>query len=50
VQARTWECPTPLSPHTRMTALLAALDGYQPLFQPLPGTDATIYDGLIGCL
>jgi len=50
VQARTWECPTPLAHRTTMTALLAALDGYQPLYRPLPGTQATIYDSLIGCL
>jgi hypothetical protein len=50
VQARTWNCPTPTAPRTTITALLAALDGDEPLYMPLPGMQATIYDSLIDCL
>ncbi|HEY0232838.1 MAG TPA: hypothetical protein VGC55_16450 [Dokdonella sp.] len=50
VDARTWNCPTPLAARTKMTALLAALAVSHPLQAPLPGTQTTIYDGLIDCL
>jgi hypothetical protein len=50
VDARTWNCPTPLAPRTTMTELLAALAVSHPLQTPLPRTQTTIYDGLIDCL
>ncbi|MEP7044238.1 MAG: hypothetical protein ABI843_14330 [Dokdonella sp.] len=50
VEARTWNCPTPLARRTTMTALLSALAGDDPLDTPLPGTQTTIYDGLADCL
>lgn len=45
-----WRCRTPLAPHTTIDALLAALAEDDPLREPLPGSSATIYDGLVDCL
>ena len=39
-----------LGTHTTVSALLAALDGPQPLFQRLPGTGRTVFDALADCL
>ncbi|NUO75402.1 MAG: hypothetical protein HOQ32_05245 [Lysobacter sp.] len=50
VQARSWRCKAPLTPRTTIEALLAALDGDAPLRAPLPGTQRSIYDGVIDCL
>jgi len=50
VNARTWNCPTPLAPRTTMAELLAALDVSHPLQAPLPRTQTTVYDGLTDCL
>lgn len=45
-----WRCRTPLAPGTTIDALLGALAGDEPLYAPLPGSSATIYDGLVDCL
>ena len=50
VMPKFWRCPTPLAPGTTLGALLAALAGHSPLYAPLPGSDRSIYDGLIDCL
>lgn len=50
VDARLWQCPTPLLPHTRLAALYKALAVEHPLFAPLPHSDRSINDGLIDCL
>lgn len=49
-QQPTWLCRFPIGTHTTVPALLAALDGPQPLFQPLPGTGRTVFDALANCL
>lgn len=49
-QFQHWRCRAPLAPRTTMEALLGALAGDTPLRAPLPGTQSTLYDGLIDCL
>lgn len=49
-QTRTWACKSPLARGTTMAALLTALAGPEPLYAPLPGTQKTLYDGLVDCL
>lgn len=46
----TWLCRFPLGARTSVGALLASLDGPQPLFQSLPGTSKTMFDALAECL
>ncbi|MEE7546209.1 hypothetical protein HF319_03365 [Xanthomonas sp. Kuri4-1] len=50
VDTRTWRCRTPLAAGTTLTAFYAALSVTNPLFEPLPGSGRSIYDGLIDCL
>lgn len=50
VRPQSWTCRTRLVPGTTLEALLAAVDGRSPLYAPLPGGAAPIYEGLIGCL
>ncbi|RPE81075.1 hypothetical protein [Vulcaniibacterium tengchongense] len=50
VRPQVWRCPVPLAPRTTAEALLAVLAAESPLYAPLPGTDRSIYDGLIDCL
>jgi hypothetical protein len=50
VTSHVWRCRAPLAPHTTMNALLAALAGNSPLHANLPGTQASLYDGLTDCL
>jgi hypothetical protein len=50
VDARAWRCRTPLASRTTIEELLAALQGDEPLRAALPGTDRSIYDGLVDCL
>ncbi|HEY4530240.1 MAG TPA: hypothetical protein VIG97_07910 [Luteimonas sp.] len=48
--APAWLCPSPLVPGTRFEELLDALEGDEPLYAALPGTERTLYDGLVDCL
>lgn len=50
VSLRQWRCVSPLAPHTNASGLVAALKGRDPLHMKLPGTDRTLYDGLVDCL
>ncbi|WP_454829169.1 hypothetical protein [Pseudoxanthomonas wuyuanensis] len=50
VQEGFWHCRTPLPAHTTIEELLTALAGEQPLYALLPGSDRSIFDGLIDCL
>jgi hypothetical protein len=50
VDARHWRCRSPLTRHTRIGDLLAALSGPQPMRAALPGTTRSLYDGLSDCL
>lgn len=50
VQPGFWQCHIPLVPQTSLDRLLAALDGPQPLYARLPGTEQSVIDGLIDCL
>lgn len=50
VDARAWQCLTPLAPRTTVAQLLTVFAGGSPLHAPLPGTDRSIYDGLVDCL
>ncbi|MDL5365728.1 hypothetical protein QSH18_08935 [Xanthomonas sp. NCPPB 2654] len=50
VDAKLWQCPTPLLPQTRLVALYKALAGEHPLFAPLPHSQRSVNDGLIDCL
>ena len=50
VEARSWRCKAPLAQGTRMEALLFALAGESPLYAALPGTQGSVYDGLVECL
>lgn len=50
VQEGFWHCRTPLVRHTTIEELLTALAGDQPLYAALPGSDRSIFDGLIDCL
>jgi hypothetical protein len=50
VSLHQWRCVSPLAPHTDASQLVAALKGRQPLHTKLPGTDRTLYDGLVDCL
>ncbi|WP_312236006.1 hypothetical protein [Stenotrophomonas sp.] len=45
-----WTCPVPLAPGTTVEAFHAALEGDGLLHGRLPGTDRTLYDGLMACL
>lgn len=45
-----WRCRTPLVPGTTFEELLAALQGDDPLYAPLPNSTTTVMDGLIDCL
>lgn len=53
VDARTWQCKAPLSPGTSIESFYAALEGSRSSYTinaPLPGTELSVYDGLVGCL
>jgi hypothetical protein len=50
VDAQVWRCRSPLARGTSIHDLLAALSGPSPLYDPLPGTDRSLYDGLTTCL
>ena len=50
VQFQHWRCRAPLAPRTTMEALLGALAADSPMRARLPGTQRTLYDGLIDCL
>lgn len=50
VDTHSWRCRTPLARGTDIHAFLAALAGDSPIDATLPGTDRSIYDGLIDCL
>lgn len=50
VDTRTWTCRTPLAPQTPVATFYSALSGAQPVLATLPGTSATILDGLMRCL
>jgi hypothetical protein len=50
VDSNHWRCRSPLARHTRISDLLIALSGPQPLRASLPGTSRSIYDGLVDCL
>jgi len=50
VQPGFWQCRIPLASTTTLDRLLLALDGPQPLYARLPGTERTVLDGLIDCL
>lgn len=45
-----WRCRSPLTPGTTLEAFLAALAGERPLYARLPGSQRSLYDGLIDCL
>lgn len=45
-----WTCPVPLAPGTSVEAFHAALQGPEVLRRRLPGTDRSLYDGLMDCL
>lgn len=45
-----WFCRSPATAGTTIEALLQALQGDEPLYAPLPGTTATLFDGLVDCL
>ncbi|WP_426804242.1 hypothetical protein [Stenotrophomonas sp. SrG] len=49
-QQPTWLCHFPTGGGTTVAALLAALDGPQPLFQRLPATGKTVFEALGDCL
>ena len=44
--APAWACASPLLPGTRIEELLDALQGEEPLYALLPGSERTLYDGL----
>ncbi len=52
VQFEHWHCRMPIARGTRLTELLTTLSsaGREPLFAPLPGTQRSLYDGLVECL
>ncbi|TWI00243.1 hypothetical protein IP90_02789 [Luteimonas cucumeris] len=50
VHRQFWRCRTPLLLGTTIQQLLVALQGDSPLYAPLPGSDKSIFDGLIDCL
>lgn len=50
VETPAWTCDVPLAPQVTIDDLLVALEGDDPLFAPLPGEVATVYDSLIDCL
>lgn len=50
IDIRGWRCLAPLVPGTTLEALLASVEGVSPLYAPLPGTQRSIYDGLVDCL
>ena len=50
VSARHWECALPLAPRTRLNDWLLLSTAEQPLYAPLPGTERSTYDALVGCL
>lgn len=49
-QAASWFCLSPLQPGTTIEGLLVALAGDEPLYAALPGSEVTLYDGLVDCL
>jgi len=50
VDARTWACRTPLGAQTPVATFYSMLTVASPLHVTLPGTTATIFDGLMDCL
>ena len=48
--APAWLCVSPLAPRTTIEDLLSALQGDEPLYAALPGTDGSLFDGLVDCL
>lgn len=45
-----WQCVAPIAPRTHIHDVIAALDVEEPLYAPIPGTDASFFDVLAGCL
>lgn len=52
VEVGTWICEMPVAPETAASDLVEALsaEGERPIHTTLPGTDRTLYDGLVACL
>ena len=50
VDTRTWACRTPLGAQTPVATFYSVLTVARPLHVTLPGTTATIFDGLMDCL
>lgn len=52
VEVGTWSCEMPIAPETTVSDLVEALSagGERPIHTALPGTDRTLYDGLVACL
>lgn len=50
VDGQIFTCPMPVEAGTTIADFLAALSGPEPIHAPLPGSDLSLYDGLIGCL
>ncbi len=49
-QSPTWRCTLPLLAGTTVEPLFAALAARDPLHDPLPGTQKSIYDALTECI
>jgi hypothetical protein len=52
VQGRIWQCRMPLASGTPAASFLHAMTapGERPLYALLPGSDQSLYDGLLDCL
>jgi len=52
VAGEIWSCPMPLEDDTSASDFLSVLSSSdeQPLFTPLPGSELSLYDGLVDCL
>jgi hypothetical protein len=50
VDGQIFTCPMPIAAGTGIADLVEALSGTEPIHAPLPGTEQSLYDGLIGCL
>jgi len=50
VDARSWDCRSPLASQTPIATFYSALSVDRPLQATLPGTTTTLYEGLMDCL
>lgn len=52
IESRVWRCELPVPRGVRVSTMIGALSGHyqEPLYAALPGTERSVFDGLVDCL